>query len=295
MFQLFLVKALERYREKKQVQERFEMLKKAKNEIIEKCKTGYKVEPGVLGIPMDFYPNKEDGNHMVVLGEIDQDGFVLSNIGPIKGIATTSAQKFTIRARSRIFLGIFNGVLCIKKYHTSDRFSFIREITALYNLAEAQCNVPTILDIDFENLSITLSYIDGVVLKEELAKKGAKIRDCQVGRMMDMSYFAKKISVKERIQQGNTYLHEVVDHKYLQESMDLINKIHSKGVIIYDIKFGNIMIENRCKAPFFIDFGSSYTYEKTDDWKFELLKKNDQALFAKYMKISQRNDSSMVK
>ena len=35
----------------------------------------------------------------------------------------------------------------------------------------------TDLDIDFENLALTFSYILGPVLREELAKRGAALRD----------------------------------------------------------------------------------------------------------------------
>lgn len=58
----------------------------------------------------------------------------------------------------------------VKKHYNGNRLSFVNEINALYNLRLSGCNVPAIMDIDFNNLTLTFSYILGTVVREVLAK-----------------------------------------------------------------------------------------------------------------------------
>ncbi len=76
---------------------------------------------------------------------------------------------------------------------------FLTELEILDTLSERGCNVPSILDVDFEKYSITLSFIPGKVLREELASKGSILRDRDVNNNPGFTQLSNKESKLKRI------------------------------------------------------------------------------------------------
>ena len=128
--------------------------------------------------------NLEKTKH-VVIANIDQDGFFLSHFGPINGVPCISRENFLPRKWLPIDLVTIDGLVGIRKNYWDQmtnpptgsssqrkarlknyKILFLREIEALYFLTRAGCNVPTIMDADFKNCSLTFSYIPGKVLRE---------------------------------------------------------------------------------------------------------------------------------
>ena len=70
----------------------------------------------------------------------------------------------------------------IRKNFRGDKVAFLNELRALHTLGLGKCLIPAIMDIDFDSLTLTYSYILGSVLREELGKRGAVVRDRDVPR-----------------------------------------------------------------------------------------------------------------
>ncbi len=99
------------------------------------------------------------------LADIDQDGFVLSHVGPIRGMPCVPSQDFVERKRFRLTLVAQAGAVGIKKDYRGNRLSFVSELRALHELGRAGCSVPALMDIDFDRLTLTFSYIRGKELR----------------------------------------------------------------------------------------------------------------------------------
>jgi tRNA A-37 threonylcarbamoyl transferase component Bud32 len=200
--------------------------------------------------------NLERSKH-VVIANIDQDGFFLSHFGPIEGVPCVGQENFLPRKRFLIDLVTIDGRVGIKKNYKKDCNKFLCEMEALHCLSSAGCNVPTILDADFKNYSLTMSYIPGKVLREELASRGAILRDRDVDenpQFIPLSPGARKL---KRIDEGKKYLRDIVNEDFIEKLFDQVIKIHAAGFKIYDMKYGNIIIEKKTGNPFLIDFESS--------------------------------------
>jgi tRNA A-37 threonylcarbamoyl transferase component Bud32 len=202
----------------------------------------------------------EKTNH-VVIANIDQDGFFLSHFGSIDGFSCINQENFLPREWS-VDLVAINGMVGIKKKwdpmtNKNFRISFLREIEALHFLKRAGCNVPSILDVDFQNFSLTISYIHGTVLREELASSGAILRDRDFNGTLNFIQLSKAERKIKKIEEGRKYLRQIVDEEFIEKLYDQIKKIHSAGFRINDIKYGNVIIEKKTGCPFLIDFEAS--------------------------------------
>lgn len=190
----------------------------------------------------------------VVIANIDQDGFYLSHFGPIKGIPCISEDDFLPRIKYSLDLIVTDGVVGVKKKYGNNLMSFLTELEILNTLSRQGCNVPSILDVDFENHSLTLSFIPGKVLREELALKGSILRDRDVKSNPTFKQLSNKESKLKRINEGKKHLYSVIDDSFILKLYRQISKIHSANVFINDIKYGNVIIHRDTGEPYLIDF-----------------------------------------
>jgi SAM-dependent methyltransferase len=194
----------------------------------------------------------------VVIADIDQDGFILSHVGKIANVPMVSEEGFRARKRFKLCIVSLQGVLGVKKDYRGHKLTFVRELKILDRLHKAGCNVPGILDIDFDKYHITRTYISGMVLREELAKRGAKLRDRDVDGKEEFEAITGQESRLKRIEEGKKYLYDVVDRRFVDELHSQFQQIHACSVQVNDVKYGNVIIEARTGVPFLVDFDSSY-------------------------------------
>jgi serine/threonine protein kinase len=116
------------------------------------------------------------------------------------------------------------------------------------------------MDVDFDNLRLTFSYILGAVLREELAKRGAVLRDRDVENNPDFKFLNAKERWLKRVQEGKRILYDVVDPKFVKSLFNEFKKIHASGFLMNDIKYGNIIIEKESGKPYLIDFELASDY-----------------------------------
>jgi serine/threonine protein kinase len=110
------------------------------------------------------------------------------------------------------------------------------------------------MDVDFDNLTLTCSYISGYVLREELAKRGAVLRDADVNNNPDFLNLSRKEKWLKRIEQGKSVLYDVIDTQFVKSLFVQLKKVHASGFILNDIKYGNVIIEEGSGKPYLIDF-----------------------------------------
>jgi tRNA A-37 threonylcarbamoyl transferase component Bud32 len=218
---------------------------------------GYKTKVQQLGLDWDEIvssKNSRQQSHKVELGEIDQDGFLLSKVGEISNMPSVTRKQFLVRKRFGLRVVAIDGYICVEKHYKGNKSSFVNEIEAHYHLGRAGCNIPVIMDVDFDNLTLTFSYISGRVLREELAKRGAVVRDCDIEDNPKLTQSDKRKLAMNRIPECRRVLSEVIGSQFIELIFAELNKIHEARFIWNDIKYGNIIIEKQSGKPFLIDF-----------------------------------------
>jgi len=224
----------------------------------------------------DIVCKKIKTNKEIVLGKIDQNGAIKSNYGSIKNIKSINEKNYIDRKRFNIYLLIINEKVGIKKCYGNNKTAFINEFIALKVLSENGCNVPMILDADFHDNSITISYINGIVLKSKLAKLGSKIFDDDFSTSFNNN---NNKNWTKRINEGRKNLSKAIDEQFIYDIKNQLKMIHSNRIIINDIKYGNILIEEKTKKPYFIDFDYARYYPRINQRIFNSLTDNDWHLF----------------
>jgi tRNA A-37 threonylcarbamoyl transferase component Bud32 len=213
----------------------------------------------------------------VVLAEIDQDGLVSSFIGPMAGVHGMTSDS-RARRRSRIQLVATNQSLGLRKCYVN-RWRFMTELKALYVLRRSGCNVPTILNVDFDNVTITMTYVVGAVLREELALRGAVLRDRDIEALPSF----RRLDARELwwacISEGKQVLFNVVTHQFAEDLQREIKKIHAARVIWGDVKYGNIIIEERSGQPWLVDFDYAVHFPFLPSVFFRALCEEELALY----------------
>jgi tRNA A-37 threonylcarbamoyl transferase component Bud32 len=205
------------------------------------------------------------------IAEIDRDGFLLSHVGPIRNAPTIPKEQFVPRTRSSLKVVHANGYVGVKKDYKGNKMSFVNELRALHMLGLAGCHVPSIMNIDFSNLTLLYSYISGSVLLEELAKLGAVVRNRDVDSHPDFVRLRRKQKWLRRIQEGRRSLHKVIDSQFVESLFAQLNIVHACGFLWNDIKYGNIVIEKRSGQPYLIDFEYSRYYPNLGEKYFRIL------------------------
>jgi serine/threonine protein kinase len=219
-----------------------------------------------------------DGGEFVI-ADIDQDGAMCSRVGTLQGVPTVAPDRFDRRIRFDLTVVDFDGVLGVKKHFRGDVAAFIAELTAGHDLRRSGCRVPAILDADFEKLTITFEYVPGAVLREELARQGAIVRDRDV--RIDPSY--RRMSPREqrarRIAEGRSVLDRVLDAEGIERLFGELKKIHAAGYVLHDIKYGNIILESSSGEPYFVDFDRARSYPHLSPLAFRFLRDRDYERF----------------
>lgn len=223
-----------------------------KEEILTNANKGYKLTLEQLGLTEDKLELIKEQSGETVIAEIDQDGYLLSHFGFIKNAPLIPEDDFMPRKKTSLHVVMQDGFVGVKKNFRGNKLSFVNELNALYHLARAGCSVPSIMDINFEALTITVSYILGSVLREELVNKGALIRDRDTDNPGKNEY--------KNILRGRKVLYDVISQEFAERVYDQIIKIHRAGFIWKDIKYGNIIMDNDSGNPFLIDFEHTYNY-----------------------------------
>jgi serine/threonine protein kinase len=282
IFKKILLKIVRRVQYKKQLQflnEEFYNLKKNKEKITKPMPGDYTVKISEVDSFKKLKLN--ESNKETIIGEIDIDGYLLPMLDGVENIPLITKEKFIERKRYSISVISYHGIVAVKKSYGKNKAAFTKEIKALYEASRHGCKVPKILDMDFESLTLTISYIPGRILREELAKKGAVLRNNQVGSNSG-GFIQRRKQAKARILEGKKKLPDVVDKTFVRELIAEYDKIHEAGIVDNDIKYGNVIIEEFSGRPYLLDFGGVWYLKNTKSLKFKLFRDNDKLIIKKY-------------
>lgn len=253
-------------------------LNRVRAQIIKNNQPNYRISINEFDLnqkQIDHVYRCQEENQTSIIAEIDQDGYFLSNIGLLPGLPMIEKEAFVPRKRFILNVVAFGDTVALQKKFKSDKMAFYNELNALIKLNRIGVNVPELLDFDINNLSITYSFIYGKVLREELVKKGALIRERDILKDPNNSQLSSQDLKARRILEGKKVLLNVIDQQTINQIHDQIIKIHACGLMNIDIKYGNIIVENKSSEPFIIDFDTVRDFSKTPDIIKRLIKDID--------------------
>jgi serine/threonine protein kinase len=207
-----------------------------------------------------------------LLGEFDQDGYLLSCL-PVHSVSTIDKDHFLPRKKFSLFFVSVYGRLGVKKDYRGDSVSFFNELKIYSKLLGKNINIPVILEVNYDFLSITFSYIRGLTIRESLYNIGAVFlnRDIEANPEMCKIPDENRWIIQTDNKSGSLY--GIIDSRFVENLFLEIEKIHDCNIFIDDIKYGNIIAEDKSNKPYLIDFESS----------------RDISAFGKYIKKIQKN------
>lgn len=225
---------------------RLELLKR---ELSQLPRTGFGIALKELDPALDrrLAPLRTPGCELEI-ADFDQDGGIASRFGDIVGIRTIDRAQFMPRRGCPVVLVDLDGRLGVRKEFGRRIASFVLELEALLHLERFDCPVPRIMNINWASHSITMTFVQGDVVRELLAVAGAKIRDRDAPHVQ----YSRSIE-KERILESRSFLSRVLSRRQIAQIRDGLTAIHSAGFALEDVKFGNIIIEAGSGDPIFID------------------------------------------
>jgi SAM-dependent methyltransferase len=192
-------------------------------------------------------PDKE-----VTLAIIDQDGFLSRQFEQFWPAPCVDAEAFLPRERFELAVVDHDGWVGVCKDFRGSEFAFVNELEAALDLVAAGCHVPAILGVDFERLSITFAYINGVVVREALAQAGAPMRDRDL--RPDRAALGDRGIQQERRGAGRRLVDQVLGGETIARIGKALLAIHRAGYALEDVKYGNVIIEARTNTPYFVDY-----------------------------------------
>jgi serine/threonine protein kinase len=113
------------------------------------------------------------------------------------------------------------------------------------------------------------------VLREELAKRGAVVRDRDIEENPALTRSSRRKMALNRISECRRVLSDVIDSMFIELIFVELKKIHQTRFIWNDIKYGNIIIEERTGRPYLIDFDWSLRFEELGKKAFRILSERD--------------------
>lgn len=189
----------------------------------------------------------------IELAGIDQDGFLCPRFERFWAAPVVDANAFLSRERFKLTVVDRDGWVGVRKNFCGNKVAFINELEATRDLAGAHCHVPAVLGVDFERLSITFAYINGIVVREALAQAGAPMRDRDVTPARSGNRIVNNRMYKKRIVAGRRLIDKVLPAETIARTGEALIAIHRAGYTLEDVKYGNIIIETTTATPYFVD------------------------------------------
>ena len=216
---------------------------------------------GPLPSPAQLGPaTVQDG---VPIADIDQDGFFTRQGQPVADLpAPPEDGSPQARRRFALTLTTHDGLLAVRKDFRGDRVAFVREVEAADALQRAGVNVPAVLDLDIGAATVTFDFIPGEVVREKLAVVGVRLRDRDATDHPRGPLGRRRLR-NMRIADGRRVATDVLGARGVQQILSEIELVHRAGVILHDVKYGNIVLAHETGEPFLLDFEHARSYP---DW-----------------------------
>jgi len=210
-----------------------------------------------LGLSEDYISNlASSAADEVLLAEFDQNNRVISYVGDISYFwgSTINACDFMKRSRNKIELILLDGKVVLKKKYKSIK-SLMAETISLYVLKDVR-NVPKLQSLNFFRLTSYQSFIMGKNIGSELVLHGTSVSEQY---QIDVYYPGpgkwNPRDLPSRVNHVRNCIRKEMNETFSSDLFRLIDLIHECGVIINDLKYGNII--KNSNVPYLIDFDRS--------------------------------------
>jgi hypothetical protein len=200
-----------------------------------------------------------------VLAEIDQDGYEFP-VHPIDASFFKQRDVRLPRVRYQISVVLRSGAVCLSKRFVRQPLSagvrdwlkslfglnFYTEAAALIRLKNSDA-APRVVDIDLRSRTIYREFIRGEACRQLLARQGLVTED------VDIQYG----SASKRSKRPTPLIPAVAS---LAPAKALVQKINAEGVVLLDVKLGNIVLGDKTRAMYWIDFETA-RFDTEPDWE----------------------------
>lgn len=209
---------------------RIARLRRAEESILSAARSGFRCRTDDLNLSPEtrraLEAARSSGRECIDLAWIDQDGFFVSKLGAIEGLPQVTPERALPRRRTDVSLVDLNGVAAIRKSYRGDRAAFANEVEALDVLTRAGLRVPAVLKLDFDTLTLYESFIPGTVVREELAKRGAPLRDRDVAGYRDFDGLSRPQIRRRQIAEGRKRLGAFMSAEAVASLAELVRRVH---------------------------------------------------------------------
>lgn len=188
-----------------------------------------------------------------ILADIDQDGYFFLRYPININVPRIDQANYIERSKYKVSLVALSSCLAIKKEYNGNYMAFLNELIALMTLAR-KCSTPVPLRINVKKNIIYMSYIQGSTLREIIAKEGAKILDRDNLIKEKRCNLIMNKAWLSRVIEGRKHVCQVVNSDTIKAIYNAAEEVHKHGICLYDVKYGNIIIEQGSGRPYFIDF-----------------------------------------
>ncbi|MBI4787782.1 MAG: hypothetical protein HY782_12120 [Chloroflexi bacterium] len=266
-----------RFVERLGVAREFQYWRSQKDSVLRTGEAGYRLKVTDLGLTPECLAQLQgqERSEEIVIADIDKNGLWLSYVGPIENAPTVAPDHYLARRRFPVQVVACDGYVGVRKSYRGAKTNMVRELKILHHLGAAGCHVPALLNADFENLTLTTSYIAGRALKQELAARGANLFSRQPGKAAGPSALQRGRIRNHRAQEGRRVLSAIVGQPFIEMLYQELCAIHTAGVMDVDVKYGNIIVERQTGEPYWIDFEHASYYPNLSPHAFRSLRKPD--------------------
>jgi hypothetical protein len=200
-----------------------------------------------------------------VLAEVDQDGFAFAVDLADAPLFNRRDQKLQ-RNKHQLDIVVYGGRVCIRKRFLpwpSDRsfhrkllcavgLPFYREAAALLRLRNLPI-VPQIRGIDIPSMTIYRDYIDGDSLRHRVGNRGVIIHDLD----LENSEQTRCLSEVELEQREIQLFSQMCCEGLASRICANVKEINRRGVVLLDVKLGNVVVGDKSGCPYWIDLEST--------------------------------------
>src|ERR1700730_14554037 len=196
-----------------------------------------------------------------VLAQVDQDGFAFA-VDPADASLFNHRDRKLQRKKYHLDIVVHDGRVCIRKRFLpclSDLtlrrkllcrigLPFYREAAALLRLRNLPI-VPQIRGIDIPSMTIYRDYVDGDSLRHRVGDRGIIIHDLDLENSKQTCCLTEAELEEREIQLFSQMCGEGLTLRIC----DNVREINRRGVVLLDIKLGNVVVGNKSGCPYWID------------------------------------------
>lgn len=210
----------------------------------------------------------------LVIGQIDNDGRVYGQYGPLPYVHNIHRDEFVSRYRFPLDIILLNDLVLVRKDFRGNRERFVCEWHNLARL-EGVANTPAIYKVDEKTCIVYKNLILGRTVRDILVDAGANILTVEVQKdssLQDLSEDERIHTVWER---GKALLFSTLPESFFEQLEEQLDGIHAQGLAKLSLTFGNIMINAEDGHPWLVDMEGAESFAPVGGFLFDYERNRD--------------------